>query len=138
MRKILGGVLISSLMLAVMPSAALAGDPHAVRHRWEGAAIAAGSVILGAILLDALRGPTYAAPAPIVAPPPPPVVYSLPPKVVYVEPPVVAYPPPPPVVFRTAPVVVHGGWAPLGHAKKWAWKSQARKAGHQKRGWGED
>lgn len=138
MRKILVVPLISSLLLTVMPSAARAGDPHAVRHRWEGVAIGAGSVILGAILIDALRSPAHAAPVPVVAPPPPPVVYSVPPQVVYAVPRVVVYPPPPPMVYRPARVVVHRGWVQSAHAKKWGWKPHHRKPGHQRRGWERD
>lgn len=138
MRKILAVSLISGLMLAVMPSAAQAGDPHAVRHRWEGVAIGAGSVILGAMLIDALRGTAYVAPAPVVASPPPPVAYAVPPQVVYVEPPVVVYPPPPTVIYRPAPVMVQGGWVPPGHAKKWGWNHHHRRHGHWKRGWDRD
>lgn len=79
MRKVLVVALISSLVLATLPSAALAGDPHAVRNRWTGVAIGAGSVILGGLLLNALLRP-----APVVASPsPPPVVYAPPPVVEY-------------------------------------------------------
>ncbi len=97
MRRLLAVALICSLVLALVPSAALAGDPHAVRNRWLGAAIGAGAVILGGVLYNAIRGSgaataapsAYAAPAVVTTPPS--VFYSAPPPVVYAPPPVVEY-----------------------------------------------
>jgi len=107
MRKILAITLAGCLLLAALPGAALAGDPHAVSNRWAGAAIGAASVIVGGLLLNAFQAPVAAPP---VAYAPPPVVYSAPP-VVYAPPPAVYYAPPA-VVYRPAPVVIHRGWAP--------------------------
>jgi hypothetical protein len=134
MRKILAGLLVSSLILAVVPSAALAGDPHAVRNRWTGVAIGAGSVILGGLLLNALLSPAPAPAAPTTyVAPPPPVVYHVPPPVIYEPPPVVVYSTPPRVIYAPAPVVVHRTWGPPGH-----WKTWHRKGGHWKHGWDRD
>lgn len=131
MRKLLAVAVISTLLLALVPQAAWAGDPHAVRNRWTGVGIGAAAVTLGGLILGSLfqPAPVVAAPPAAVAPPPP-VVYS-PPPVVYAPPPVVVYsaPPPPvvyappavvvapspPVVYAPAPVVVYRGWGPPGH-----------------------
>jgi hypothetical protein len=113
MRKILAITLAGCLLLAALPGAALAGDPHAVSNRWAGAAIGAASVIVGGLLLNALQAPVVAPP---VAYAPPPVVYS-PPPVVYAPPPAVYYVPPA-VVYPPAPVVVHHGWLPPSHWKR--------------------
>lgn len=119
MRKILTAAVISSLLLTLVPVSAMAGDRHAVRNRWAGAAIGIGAVTLGGLLLGSLfaPGPVVAAPPAVIAAPPP-VVYYSPPPVVYVPPPVVVAPPPP-VVYAPAPVVVHRGWVPPGQWKKW-------------------
>src|SRR5512138_2065928 len=130
MRKMLVVAVIGALLVGTIPSAALAGDPHAVSNRWAGAAIGAGAVVLGGLLLNALQTPAVApAPAPYSPPPvyapapqaiypaPPPVVVT-PPPVVYAPPPVVYAPPPvvyaPPVIVHRAPVVVYRA-APRGH-----------------------
>jgi hypothetical protein len=104
MRKLLAVAVISSLLLALVPQAALAGGPHAVRHRWEGAGIAIGALTLGGLLLGSL-----AYPAPVVAAPPAVVA---PPPVVYYTPPPVVYAPPPPAVYAPAPLVIYRGWGP--------------------------
>lgn len=121
MRKFLAMTVISGLLLAMVPTPAMAGDPHAVRNRWTGAGIGIAAVTLGGLLLGSLLqpAPVVAAPPAVVAPPPP-VVYYTPPPVVYAPPPVVVYPPPPPaVVYGPAPVVVYRGWGPPGHGKRW-------------------
>ena len=114
MKKILVLALVTSLTLAALPSAALAGDPHAVSNRWAGVAIGAATVIAGGILLNALQTPVVAAPVAVA----PPVVYSAPPPVVYAPPPVVYYTPPP-VVYAPAPVVVHRHYGPPAHWRGW-------------------
>lgn len=114
MRKSLAIVLAGALVLAALPSVALAGDPHAVRNRWVGVGIGAAAVTLGGLLLSGFYAPVVAAPP--VAYAPPPVVYAPPPAVVYAPPPVV-YAPPPPVVYAPPPVVVYRGWGPPGHWK---------------------
>ena len=134
MRKILAMALISGLLLAMVPAAALAGDTHAVSNRWAGVAIGAAAAVVGGALLNALA-PAVIAPAPY-APPvayttPPMVGYTTPPPVVY-APPAVAYTPPlvvysPPVIYRPTPVVVHQAW---GHPDHWNRGHQA-----QRRGW---
>jgi hypothetical protein len=125
MRKMLAITLVGGLLMATFPSAALAGDSHAVSNRWAGAAIGAASVIVGGFLLNALQAPAVAPP---VAYAPPPVVYS-PPPVAY-TPPTVVYYAPPPVVYAPAPVVVHRSWGPPGHSNRW-------QRGHA-RGWDRD
>ncbi|HSB70584.1 MAG TPA: hypothetical protein VLT62_14760 [Candidatus Methylomirabilis sp.] len=122
MKRILAFALVSSLILAALPSAALAGDRHAVSNRWAGVAIGAATVIAGGILLNALQAPVVAAPVAVA----PPVVYNAPPPVVYAPPPVVYYTPPP-VVYAPAPVVVHRHWGPPAH-----WRGWQRGPGH---GW---
>ncbi len=120
MRKILAVILVSGLLLATFPAAALAGDTHAVSNRWAGAAIgAAAAAVVGGILLNAFQAPAATPPA---AYSPPPVVYSTPtPQVVYSAPPPVVYAPPavvysaPPVVYAPAPVVVHRAPHPPVH-----------------------
>ena len=78
MRKVLVVVLIGTLAVSLLPSTALAGDPHAVRNRWTGVAIGAAVATLGGLLLS----PLWIGP-PAVAYTPPPVVYSRPPVVYY-------------------------------------------------------
>jgi hypothetical protein len=104
---------MGGFLLASVPSDVLAGDPHAVRNRWNGVGIGIAVATLGGLLVGALSAPVIAAPPVAVAPPR--VVYS-PPPVVYASPPVV-YAPPPVVVYSRPPVVVHRGWAPPGHWK---------------------
>lgn len=118
MRKLLTVAVISSLLLALMPQGAMAGDPHAVRNRWTGVAIGAGIVTLGSWLLGGLIQPTAVVAAPPAVVAPPPVVYYTPPPVVYAPPPVIVAPAPA-VVYSPAPVVVYRGWAPPGHWKNW-------------------
>ncbi len=118
MRKVLAIALAGALILATLPSAAFAGDPHAVRNRWAGFGIGVAAATLGGILLGAIQAPVYAAAPPVVYTPPP-VVYA-PPAVVYAPPPVVVAAPPvvyaPPAVIYARPlVVVHRGWGPPGH-----------------------
>ncbi len=121
MRKLLAITLTGCLILAALPSAALAGDPHAVRNRWTGVGIGAAVVTLGGLLLGSLHAPVVAA-APLVVASPPPVVYAPPPAVIYTPPPVV-YVAPPPVVYAAPPVVVYGGWGPPGHWRHYRhWK----------------
>lgn len=129
MRKLVTVLVISSLLFALVPAAALAGDRYAAKNVWAGAAIGAGAFVLGGLLLDALFRPipVVAAP-PVVAALPPPVVYSAPPPAVYAPPPVIVYPAQPPVVSAPAPVVVYRGWGPPGHWKKW-------QRGHGKHAW---
>ncbi len=114
MRKPLAIALVVSLVLATLPSVALAGDPHAIRNRWTGVGIGAAVVTLGGLLLSGLQAPVVAAAPPPVVYAPPPVVYAPPPTVVYAPPPVV-YAPPPPVVYAPPPVVIYRGWGPPGH-----------------------
>ena len=83
MRTVLAIALIGSLTLGLCSSPAMAGDPHAVRNRWTGAAIGAGVATLGGLLLGSLWGPPPVAAAPLVVSPPPPVVYARPPVVEY-------------------------------------------------------
>ena len=119
MRKLLAVAVIGSLMLALVPEAAMAGDPHAVRNRWAGVGIGAAVATVGGLVLGSLLQAPAAPPAPPVAvAPPPPVVYS-PPPVVYYQPPVVVAPPPAVVYYTPAPVVIHRGWAPRGHPRGW-------------------
>lgn len=130
MRKMLAITLVSGLLLATFPGAALAGDTHAVSNRWAGVAIGAAAAVVGGVLLNALQGPvgippsTYS-PPPVVYAPVPQVVYTTPPPVVY-TPQVVVYSPP--VVYRPAPVVVHQEWGHPGHWNR----------GHQAHGRGWD
>lgn len=118
MRKLLAMTLVSGLLLATFPGAALAGDSHAVSNRWAGVAIGAAAAVVGGILLNALQAP---APAPPVAYAPPPVVYTPAPPVVYATPPPVVYAPPtvvysaPPVIYEPARVVAYRAWGPPGH-----------------------
>ncbi len=118
MRKILAITLVSGLLLATFPGVALAGDTHAVRNRWAGAAIGAAAAVVGGVLLNALQAPAVTPPATYA---PPPAVYAPAPQVVYTTPPPVVYAPPtvvysaPPVVYTPAPVVVHRVWGPPGH-----------------------
>jgi hypothetical protein len=112
MRKVLAVLVIGGMLLTVLPSAASAGDTHAVRNRWTGVAIGAAVLTLGGLLLSGLQAPpapVVDAPPPVVYTPPPaaytppPVVYT-PPQVIYVPAPVAVYPPP--------HVVVHRPWGP--------------------------
>jgi len=112
-RKVLAAALVGSLVLTLLPSAALAGDPHAVRHRWEGVAIGAGTVVLGGLLLHALQRPYPAVAAP--------QVYT-PPSVVYAPPPVVEY--------RT--------WVPGHYQDRWVPVTERQRVwveGHSENGW---
>ncbi|MGD0264241.1 MAG: hypothetical protein ABSD47_04685 [Candidatus Methylomirabilota bacterium] len=122
MRKLLAVTLVSSLILAWLPGAALAGDGHAVRDRWAGAAIGAGMVALGGILYNynVFQGNSVAA-APTVVTTPPAVVYSPPPPVVYA---------PPAVEYRT--------WVPGHYEDRWVPTTQAQRvwvAGHYENRW---
>jgi hypothetical protein len=132
MRKVLAVALVGSLVLSLLPSAALAGDPHAVRNRWEGVAIGAGAAVLGGLLLHALYKPYPAVAAPQVYAPPP-VVYA---------PPVVEYRTWVPGHYedRWVPVterqrvwveghVANGWWVP-GH-----WEQRVRSGGYWTRAW---
>jgi hypothetical protein len=114
MRKLVVLTLVGALAASALPSTALAGDPHAVRDRWAGAAIGAAAVVAGAAILHSLATPPAAVPTsgyhpqPPVVYTPPPVVYT-PPPVIYTPPPVVYRPPVvyhPPVIYRP-PVVIH-------------------------------
>lgn len=134
MRKMLAITLVSGLLLATFPGAALAGDTHAVSNRWAGVAIGAAAAVVGGVLLNAL--------APAAIPPaaysPPPVAYTPAPQVVYTTPPPVVYTPPavvysaPPVVYRPAPVVVHQEWGHPGHWNRGHWNREHFEHG---RGW---
>jgi hypothetical protein len=120
MRKLLAVTLVGSLILAWLPGAALAGDAHAVRDRWTGAAIGAGAVALGGILYNALQGSSGAPPAPAVVTRPPAVVYS-PPPVVYA---------PPAVGYRT--------WVPGHYEDRWVPTTEHQRvwvAGRHENGW---
>jgi hypothetical protein len=123
MRKLLVVLLIGWLLSSALPQVAFAGDPHAVRNRWNGVAIGAAVLTLGGLLVSALQAP----PPPVVAaptPPAPPVVYTpppadyTPPPVVYTPPPVVyaapqvVYVPAPVAVYPPPPVWAHRGWGP--------------------------
>ena len=113
MRKVLAVTLLGSLLLTLLPSAALAGDSHAIRNRWTGVAIGAGSVLLGGLLLNALRGPSPAVAAPQVSTPPP-----------------VVYAPPPVVEYRT--------WVPGHYEERWAPVTERQRVwveGHSGNGW---
>ena len=139
MKKLLAVALIVAVGVSVLPAAALAGDPHAVRNRWTGAAIGAATVVAGGLLLGALLSPVPAVAAPVAPPPvvyqaPPPVVYQAPPPVVYQAPPVVyvhpTLPPHPPVViYRTPPRVVYKQ-VPPGHWKRYS--DHGRWYGHRR------
>lgn len=123
MRKMLGITLVSGLLLATFPGAALAGDTHAVSNRWAGVAIGAGAAVVGGVLLNALQTPavtppTTYAPPPVVYAPAPQVVYTTPPPVVY-APPTVVYSAPPVIYSRPAPVVVHREWGTPGRWNRW-------------------
>ncbi len=106
MRKMLVVAVIGALLVGTVPSMALAGDSHAVSNRWAGAAIGAGAVVLGGLLLNALQAPAPA-PEPVYAPPP---VYTPAPPVVYA---------PAPVIVHRAPVVVHRGHWDRDHDRGW-------------------
>ncbi len=115
MRKIVAFALIGSLALALIPSAALAGDSHAVRNRWAGVAIGAGAVALGSLLLNSL----WATPPAAATPP----VVSTPPPVAYTPPPVAAY-------YRS--------WIPGHYEKHWvpvAERERVWEDGHYENGW---
>ncbi len=128
MRKMLVVAVIGALLAGTVPSMALAGDSHAVSNRWAGAAIGAGAVVLGGLLLNALQAPAPA-PEPVYAPPPvytpaPQAVYPAPPPVVYAPAPVVVTPPPvvytpAPVFVHRPPVVVHRGHWDRDHERGW-------------------
>lgn len=127
MRRFLAVALAASLILVLAPSAALAGDPHAVRNRWLGTAIGAGSVILGGILYNAIRdsATVTAAPSGYAAP----QVVTTPPPVVYASPPVV-YAPPPVVEYRT--------WIPGHYEDRWVPTTERQRVwvdGHYENGW---
>jgi hypothetical protein len=137
MRKMLANTLVSGLLLATFPGAALAGDTHAVSNRWAGVAIGAAAAVVGGVLLNALQTPavtppTTYAPPPVVYAPAPRIVYTTPPpyapapRIVYTTPPPVAYAPPtvaysaPPVIYsRPAPVVVHREWGTTSRWNRW-------------------
>jgi hypothetical protein len=126
MRKMLAITLVSGLLLATFPGAALAGDRHAVSNRWAGVAIGAAAAVVGGVLLNALQAPAAYVTPPPVAYAPSPVVYAPAPQVVYVTPPPVVYAAPT-VVYRPVPVVVHQEWGHPGH-----WDRGHREHG---RGW---
>jgi hypothetical protein len=120
MRKLLAVTLVGSLVLAFLPGAALAGDGHAVRNRWTGAAIGAGVVALSSILYNALQGSSVGT-APSVVTTPPAVVYSPPPAVVYA---------PPAVEYRT--------WVPGHYEDRWVPATERQRAwaaGHYENRW---
>lgn len=112
MKKVLAVAVIGSLLLALVPQVALAGDPHAVRNRWAGVGIGVAVATVGGLVMNSLLHPPVAAPAP------PPVVYS-PPPVVYYQPPVVVAPPPAVVYYTPAPVVVYRSSPPRGYQRGW-------------------
>ena len=123
MRKMLAIALLGSLMLAVIPGAALAGDRHSANDVWAGVALGATAAVVGGVLLNALAAPPVPVAPPVVYTAPP-VVYHQAPPVMYAPPPPVVYAPAPPVVYRApvviyrpAPVVVHRPWDPRGHGK---------------------
>jgi len=120
MRKLLAVGLVCSLILALVPSAALAGDPHAVKNRWLGAAIGAGAVVLGGVLYNAIQGSGTAAAAPSA--------YGAP--AVATPPPTVVYAPPTVVEYRTwVPGHYDDRWVPLtGRHRVWV-------DGHYENGW---
>lgn len=127
MRKLMAVALVASLILAFVPSAALAGDHHAVRNRWTGAAIGAGAVVLGGILYNALQGSSAAAAAPSVYGAP--AVATAPP-VVYSPPPIVVYAPPTVVEYRT--------WVPGHYEDRWVPATERQRVwvdGHHENGW---
>jgi hypothetical protein len=127
MRKMLAITLVSGLLLATFPGAALAGDRHAVSNRWAGVAIGAAAAVVGGVLLNALQAPAAATYAPpVVYTTPPPVAYAPAPQVVYMTPPPVVYAAPT-VVYRPVPVVVHQEWGRPSH-----WDRGHREYG---RGW---
>ena len=120
LRKLLAVTLVSSLILAWLPGAALAGDGHAVPDRWAGAAIRAGMLALGGILYNAFQGNSVAA-APTVVTTPPAVAYSPPPPVVYA---------PPAVEYRT--------WVPGYYEDHWVPTTRGQRvwvAGHYENRW---
>ncbi len=128
MRKFLAVALIASLIPALVPSAALAGDPHGVRNRWVGAAIGAGSLVLGGMLYNAIRGGGTAVAAPSASPAP--AVVPTPPAVVYTSPPPVVYAPPPVVEYRT--------WTPGRYEDRWVPVTERQRVwvdGHYENGW---
>ncbi|MBI4573543.1 MAG: hypothetical protein HY713_09725 [candidate division NC10 bacterium] len=114
MRKALVVLLIGALAVSLLPSTALAGDPHAVRNRWTGVAIGAAVATLGGLLLSPLW-----APPPVVAAPP---VAHTRPRVVYAPPPVVDY--------RT--------WIPSHYEDRWVPVTERQRVwvdGHHENGW---
>ncbi len=120
MRRLLAAVLITGLVASAFPSAALAGDAHAVQNRWLGVGIGAAVVTLGGLLLGGVQAPVVVAPPAVYAPPP--VVYAPPPPPVIYAPPAVVYAPPPVVVYPSSRVIVRGGWMPPGqwkHQRHW-------------------
>ncbi|MBI4737015.1 MAG: hypothetical protein HY766_13330 [candidate division NC10 bacterium] len=127
MRKVLAVTLIGSLILALLPTMALAGDSHAVRNRWLGAAIGAGSVVLGGILFNAIRGNGPAAVAPVAYPAPQ-----------VVAPPPAVYYPAPPVVYAPPPVVEYRTWVPSHYEDRWVPATERQRVwveGHHENGW---
>ncbi|RPI10256.1 MAG: hypothetical protein EHM71_04030 [Zetaproteobacteria bacterium] len=105
MRKQMAIVVILALFLAALPTAAMAGDPHAVRNRWAGVGIGVAVATVGGLLLSGFYSPAVVAPPP--APYAPPVVYA----------PLVVYTARPPMRYSPRPVVVYQGWGPPGHWK---------------------
>jgi hypothetical protein len=133
MRKMLAIALVGSLMLTIVPGAALAGDRHAANDVWAGVALGATAAVVGGVLLNALAAPPVPV-APLVVYTPPPVVYRPAPPVMYATPPPVVYAPVPPAVYRApvviykpAPVVIHRRGNPRGH-----WKHERHE---YERGW---
>jgi hypothetical protein len=125
---VLAVALISSLILALLPSAALAGDPRAVRNRWVGAAIGAGSVVLGGILYHAIRGNGPPAAAPTAYPAPQGVT----------TPPAAVYYPSPPVVYVPPPVPEYRTWISGHYEDRWVPLTERQRVwveGHYENGW---
>ncbi|HWU39517.1 MAG TPA: hypothetical protein VN203_17855, partial [Candidatus Acidoferrum sp.] len=61
MRKLLALVVITGLLVALIPASAMAGDTHAVRNRWAGAAIGVAAATLGGLVLGSLYHPAAVA-----------------------------------------------------------------------------
>ena len=52
MRKLLALVVITGLLVALIPASAMAGDTHAVRNRWAGAAIGVAAIAASPAVAD--------------------------------------------------------------------------------------
>jgi len=128
MRRVLAAALIGSLLLGLLPTVASAGDPNAVRNRWLGTAIGAGSVVLGGLLFNFIRGGGTAAAAPTIAVAP----------AVVMAPPAVIYSPPPPVVYAPPPVVQYRTWIPGHYEERWVPMTERQRVwvdSHYRNGW---